>query len=184
MNLFQQSGAVFSPCRTWRYALWRTWDESLPVVMWVGLNPSTADETVDDPTIRRCKAFAADWGYGGIFMLNLFAFRATDPAIMMAAEDPIGPENDRHIQEYHEAAGLTVAAWGIHGTFRGQDQCVCRLERTSPTRKTSYVGDDLWCLGLTKEGHPKHPLYIAQRTKPVRLNEAQILAGFRTGVRA
>lgn len=167
-GLFLKSGANFSPCRTWRYALHRIWDEEKGVVMWLGLNPSTADETRDDPTIRRCMNFARDWDYGGIFMLNLFAFRATDPAVMKHAEDPIGPENFRVIQEYHEVAGLTVAAWGVHGAFMDQGLAVSRLERIGPTAKTRYLGDDLWCLAITKDGHPAHPLYQRADLKPKR----------------
>jgi hypothetical protein len=166
MDLFGASGATFSQCRIYRYALWRIWDESLGMVMWIGLNPSTADETKDDPTIRRCKGFAADWGYGGIFMLNLFAFRATDPKAMMAAKDPIGPENYHWLQQYHEVAGRTIAAWGIHGGFVQQDAAVNRLERASSHAKTRCLGDDLWCLGKTKEGFPKHPLYVPAKAKP------------------
>ena len=171
-DLFSSSGAHFSPCRVWRYALWRVWDESLPMVMWIGLNPSTADEAADDPTIRRCKGFAAAWGYGGIYMLNLFAFRATDPAEMKKASDPVGPENYAKIAQFHEVAGLTVAAWGVHGTFLDQDLCVSRLDRIGPHAKTKYLGDDLWCLGLTKDGHPKHPLYVASNAERHRFRLA------------
>lgn len=159
-DLFLKSGAEFSACGSYRYALWRIWDESQPAVMWIGLNPSTADETQDDPTIRRCKAFAAAWGYGGIYMLNLFAFRATQPKVMMQAGDPIGPANYSRIAEYHEVAGLTVACWGTHGGFQDQDVCVSRLDRVGPHAKTRYVGDDLWCLKMTKDGFPQHPLYV------------------------
>jgi len=159
-NLFLKSGANFSECRLYRYALWRIWDESLPTVMWIGLNPSTADETVDDPTIRRCKAFSADWGYGGMYMLNLFAFRATDPRVMRTQEFPIGQENYRFLQEYHDKADLTVAAWGIHGKFLDQDIAVAKMLTEEST--------GLVCLGTTKDGHPKHPLYVAGSTQRVR----------------
>lgn len=172
MNLFLESGAHFSPCRRYRYALWRIWDESLGTVMWIGLNPSTADETTNDPTIVRCMNFAADWGYGGIYMLNLFAFRATNPEVMKAQADPIGDENYRRIQEYHEVAGITVAAWGIHGAFMDQGLAVSRLERIGPHGKAKTLGEDFWCLGRTKEGHPRHPLYVPGNTKLVRWRAA------------
>lgn len=166
--LFQtdiKRGAIFSDCRTWRYVLWRVWDESLPMLMWIGLNPSTADETKDDPTIRRCMGFARSWGYGGIYMLNLFAFRATDPAEMKLAVDPIGDDNYSHLAEFHERSGRTMAAWGVHGSYEQQDACVSRLRRIGPHAKTQYLGDDLWCLGCTKDGSPKHPLYVPATAK-------------------
>ncbi|MEP0894347.1 DUF1643 domain-containing protein [Leptolyngbya boryana FACHB-1624] len=84
--------------------------------MFVGLNPSTADETHDDPTIRRCTKFAKDWGYSGLCMTNLFAYRATDPKEMIASVDSIGLENDQYLLEYAARAGIVVAAWGNHGT--------------------------------------------------------------------
>ena len=167
-DLFLKSGATFSPCRKWRYALWRIWDEEQGIVLWIGLNPSTADEKKNDPTVRRCMGFARAWGYGGIFMLNLFAFRATDPQMMKAAEDPVGPDNYRTIQEYHEIAGLTVAAWGVHGVFMDQDAAVCRLERIGPHAKTRHLWDDCWCLGTTQDGHPRHPLYVRADMRPKR----------------
>lgn len=90
------SGAEFSPCRVWRYALWRRWDfgSRCNMVAFVGLNPSTADESLDDATIRRCINFAKSWGYDGMYMLNAYAFRATDPRDMKAFHEPIGKDND------------------------------------------------------------------------------------------
>lgn len=164
------SGAHFSPCRTYRYALWRTWDAESGHVMFIGLNPSTADETADDPTIRRCIAFAKAWGYGGVYMLNLFALRATDPKDMLRAKDPDGPENLNWLAEYHERAGKTIAAWGVHGSHRYQDFTVSRLPRVGPHAKSRYVGDDLWCLGRTKDGYPRHPLYVKGDVEPVRFS--------------
>jgi hypothetical protein len=127
------SGAVFSECRTYRYMLWRRWKEDKQVtgfgpdaiefdspshmVAFIGLNPSTADETQDDPTIRRCIGFAKSWGFRGMMMLNLFAFRATDPKDMKAAADPIGPDNDRHIRVASSILPQTICCWGTHGAF-------------------------------------------------------------------
>ena len=93
-NLFLKTGAIFSGCRTYRYTLWRSWDRDKGDVMFIGLNPSTADETLNDPTVRRCINYAKSWGYGGIYMANMFAFRATDPKEMKQAKDPIGYRND------------------------------------------------------------------------------------------
>lgn len=147
--------AIFSPCRTYRYALWRSWGGATGYAMFVGLNPSTADETQDDPTIRRCIAFAKAWGYGGLLMTNLFAYRATDPRVMKAAPDPVGPENDKVLRAMARGAGVIVAAWGANGTHRGRDATVRELLPA------------LHCLALTKDGHPGHPLYLKKTLTPV-----------------
>lgn len=153
-----ENGAEFSVDRVYRYALWRTWDKTKGHVMWIGLNPSTADETEDDPTIRRCQRFARDWGYGGIYMLNLFAYRATDPREMKAARDPEGPVNWYFLEIYAHAAERVMAAWGVHGAFRGQDSVAKRVIRGERWQ--------LECLGHTKEGHPRHPLYVPANASP------------------
>src|SRR5690242_6108456 len=106
---------IFSDCRAYRYTLWREWDIfDKNYVMFVGLNPSTADERVDDPTIRRCIDFAKRWGYGALCMTNLFAYRATDPRVMKAFPYPVGPENDKWLVRCAREAGVVVAAWGNH----------------------------------------------------------------------
>lgn len=145
---------IFSPCRTYRYALWREWIGGDGYAMFVGLNPSTADEMRDDPTIRRCVSFAKSWGYAGLCMANLFAYRATQPKDMKAAADPIGPENDDHLQALAHEAGVVVAAWGANGTHKGRDLEVCELLPS------------LHCLALTKDGHPGHPLYLPKTLTP------------------
>ena len=147
--------AILSADRLYRYALWRTWGLSKGFAMFVGLNPSTADETEDDPTIRRCIAFARDWGYGGLCMTNLFAFRATQPVDMKNAQDPVGPENDDWLRKYSAKAGVVVAAWGVHGVFKNRDVVVKELLQ------------NLHYLQLTKEGHPGHPLYLPKTLQPV-----------------
>ena len=146
---------IFSPCRTYRYALWREWIGGYGYAMFVGLNPSTADETQDDPTIRRCIAFAKAWGYSGLCMTNLFAFRATDPKDMKASADPTGPENDAHLLALADGAGVIVAAWGANGIHKGRDANVRNLLPA------------LHCLALTKDGHPGHPLYLRKTLTPV-----------------
>ena len=144
-----QSSAMFSPCRTYRYSLKRTWDTSIPPLVFIGLNPSTADETVDDPTIRRCIGFAKREGCGGLVMLNLFAFRSTDPKHMKTASDPVGPRNDAVLM--NACVGRTiVAAWGAHGTHRGRDTEVLRMLKD----------ERVFCLGLTQAKCPRHPLYL------------------------
>ena len=155
-------GARFSPCEKYRYVLWRKWDESLPFCAWIGLNPSTADESKDDPTIRRCIGFARAWCYGGIYMLNLFAYRATLPEHMKAAADPVGPENNPQLRHFHLLAHVTIAAWGNHGAFMDRDVAVCALNALSKT-----LGERMSCLRLTKGGHPSHPLYLPGDLKPI-----------------
>lgn len=148
-------GADFSPCRTWRYALWRRWDwqDYANQVMFIGLNPSTADESEDDPTIRRCIGFAKRWGYGGLIMMNAYAFRATDPKVMKAATDPIGPGNDEAFCYRRTHVGLIVAAWGSHCSQERADQ-VCQA-----------ISRPIKCLGKNKNGSPKHPLYLRGDTE-------------------
>lgn len=129
--------------------------------MFVGLNPSTADETADDPTVRRCMAFAKRWGYGGIYMLNLFALRSTDPRALRAAPDPVGPGNDSHLVMYADKlAHLVIAAWGVHGPFQDRGLYVRELLRATLSPSA------LLCLGTTKGGHPRHPLYLSADVQP------------------
>jgi len=148
------NGANFSPDRVYRYDLWRTWLGGDGFAMFVGLNPSTADETQDDPTIRRCVAFAKAWGYAGLCMTNLFAFRATDPRDMKRASDPVGPQNDMVLKERAGRAGVVVAAWGAHGTYKNRAWWV------------QGMLPKLHCLRLTKDGHPGHPLYLSKTLVP------------------
>lgn len=145
---FQGNGAVFSPCRRYRYLLWRVWRPGDKLVAFIGLNPSTADETANDPTVRRCIGFAERWGYGGLVMLNLFAFRATDPKVMKAEPEPVGPENDQAIWNAAMAVDQVIAAWGTHGEHQGRD------------KRVRGQLQNLYCLGTTKDGHPRHPLYL------------------------
>lgn len=141
-------GATFDLTRRYRYHLWREWDATLPVVAFVLLNPSTADARRDDPTIRRCLGFARAWGFGRLEVVNLFALRATDPAALRQADDPIGQRNDEHLRRAVRAADRVVAAWGNGGRLHGRgDEVMCRL------------GEPV-VLGWTKLGQPRHPLYV------------------------
>lgn len=148
-------GAIFSPDRRYRYALWRVWDRSRPGVTFIGLNPSTADAATDDPTVRRCLAFAERWGAGAVIVLNLFAYRATHPAEMLAALDPIGPRNDAILRRYGRSTPLVVAAWGRHGGHLDRARCVERL-----------LGRTLHALAFTRGGEPRHPLYLRGDLRP------------------
>jgi len=160
-SLFDNLGlstAEFSPCRRYRYALFRTWEKRGLSVMFVGLNPSTADETENDPTVRRCMGFAARWGYKGLIMANAFAYRATDPREMKAADDPVGPDNDEWLRRLAFQAGAIVIAWGVHGVHRGRDAEVLKVLEPWP----------LLCLGKTKGGQPRHPLMLRADEQPRR----------------
>ena len=150
-------GALFSPCGHYRYALWRVWDSGGESLAWIGLNPSTADEQKDDPTIRRILDFSKRWGYKGAVMLNLFAFRATHPEVMMDALDPAGPENNNVIANFCDVSTVVIACWGNLGSFQGRDICVRPLIK--PQSK-------LRCLKLTEQGQPWHPLYVKKTTTP------------------
>lgn len=153
-----RSGAEFSECGLYRYLLYRRWADG-PRCVFVMLNPSTADETSDDPTIRRCIGFAKREGCGALKVVNLFAYRATSPKAMKAAADPVGPDNDVHIMDAFDTAdGPIICAWGAHGSYLGRDRAVVGL-----------IDAPLFCFGLTKGGSPKHPLYLPGDAKLVRL---------------
>jgi hypothetical protein len=154
-NLFtvsDGSGALLSDCGRYRYRLWRLWDSEAPVMTWVMLNPSTADADVDDPTIRKCIGFAKAHQYGGIIVVNLFAWRATDPKELPKVADPIGPENDEHIRWAVTAPmlGTVVAGWG------GEKFAAKRA--TAVTALIRMTGRTLHCFRQTKA--PWHPLYL------------------------
>lgn len=151
-----KSGAHFSRCRQFRYALWREWDADLPAVLMIGLNPSTADAEKNDPTIRRCIGFANDWGFGGVWVLNLFAFRATYPDDLKAAADPVGPRNDEWIRRVARNVERVVAVWGNDGIF---------LDRS--TRVRGMLAERLEVIRLNAGGEPAHPLYLPKGLKPV-----------------
>ena len=153
----RQSGAILSQCRTYRYYLWRRWREGTRIVAFVGLNPSTADETIDDPTIRRCISFAKSWEFDALRILNLFAYRTTDPKILKNCSDPIGPKNDGFLYRKSKRCELVVACWGAFGSYK---------ERARFVLKNVLGFRDIYYLELTKEGHPKHPLYLRKDCTP------------------
>jgi hypothetical protein len=156
---------VLSRCRRFRYCLWRDAGvgNGKRIVVFVGLNPSTADEARDDATVRRCRGFAQQWGYGRVCLVNLFAFRATKPSDLLRASDPIGPMNDRFIEKLAGIADLVVACWGNHGAAFDRAQEVLDLLPAFS------------CFGTTANGAPKHPLYVPyseglKRFRPVPEN--------------
>ena len=126
--------------------------------MFIGLNPSTADETKSDPTVTRCMNYARQWGYDGLIMTNLFAYRSTDPKALKAVDDPVGPENDRYLIMSAIKASLVAAAWGNHGGYLGRDGRV--------GSKLLQYRSKLHVLKRTKLGYPSHPLYLKSDLKP------------------
>lgn len=162
-----------SPQPLYRYILGRLWDATLPTMVWIMLNPSTADADIDDPTILACMDFARRNGCGGILVVNLFAFRSPHPKVLLAAEQPVGEHNDTHIiaalAEAARSGGVVIAAWGTNGAYQGRDAWIRDLAQAE--------GIDLHCFGVTKDGHPKHPLArglhrIPRDAKPFPLRTA------------
>lgn len=155
--------AHFSPCRTYRYELRRIWGPGCQLLAVIGLNPSTADETQDDPTIRRCIRYAKDWGLDGLVMLNLFAFRSTDPKALPKQGDAVGPLNDSCLKSVPVGErGIVLCAWGANKFAETRSQEVLKL----------LEDQDLHVLGLTKAGAPRHPLYMKADLKPTLWKEA------------
>ncbi|MEM1004988.1 MAG: DUF1643 domain-containing protein [Pseudomonadota bacterium] len=152
------STAIYSDCERYRYSLTRMWDPQGRKALFVMLNPSTATEVQNDPTVERCERRARALGFGAFQVTNIFAWRDTDPRKMRAAACPVGPENDRAILSGVDWADQVIAAWGTHGAHLERGPAVETLLRGT--------GQPLFHLGLTKDGHPKHPLYIAYTQKP------------------
>lgn len=146
--------AIFSPCRTYRYLLWRHWSDGDRFINFLMLNPSTADEAVNDPTVERCQRRAKRLGFDGLYVTNLFALRSTDPAMLYTHPEPVGLDNDQHILETASDSEIVVCAWGAHG------QHAERLVQVRRKLLLAGFGGKLLCLGLTKYGHPRHPLYV------------------------
>jgi hypothetical protein len=153
-------GAKFSRCGRYRYVLWRAWSPgpALKVVNFVMLNPSTADAETDDATIRRCVGFAKAWGFGGITVTNLFAFKATDPADMKAAPEPVGPDNDVYVGHEAAVASMVVCAWGNHGAWAGRAEAVFRLLTARGVEPVAFR--------VTEAGQPNHPLRLPYTLYP------------------
>lgn len=150
----------FSPCWKYRYTLEHVMEPLLPTrrIMWIGLNPSTADEANLDPTLRRIRAFSLAWGFTSFVMTNLFAFRATQPSEMLRQQDPVGPENDMYLFGVAQRCETVVACWGTIGRRNQRDEAVLAL--LGAERK-------VFCLGTNGGLTPKHPLYVAADT-PLR----------------
>jgi hypothetical protein len=150
------SGAKFSPCRRWRYLLWRCWDESKPVANFLMLNPSTADEFKLDPSCTRARNYAERWGYGSLIVTNIFGWRSTDPSALKSVKDPVGRGNDAAIVQAAKEAKLVVCAWGNHGEHLKRGESVLKLLK----------GVRLHALRVNGAGHPAHPLYLPSSLLP------------------
>ena len=155
-GLLVNKNATFSDCRKYRYALSRTWNGKKKTILFIGLNPSTANEKIDDPTIRRCINYAQNWGYGSLLMVNLFAYRATLPSELKNVKNPIGNDNDLHIIELSKKADIAVAAWGNEGTLLNRD------------KEVKKILPNLMCLKINKSGQPSHPLYQKKDLKLIK----------------
>jgi len=154
-----RKSAVISPCGKYRYNLSRVWNPYLPRVVFIMLNPSTADATHDDATIRRCISYARGWGYGSLHVVNLFAYRSREPRDLLTTLRPIGRGNTQWILKCAQSASLVICAWGTRGGDRG----------ISVLRKLEQRGIKPMCLGKTKRGEPKHPLYLNKDLLPIPL---------------
>lgn len=151
-----RKSAVISDCGLCRYELRREWDDKLPPLVVGMLNPSKADAEISDPTVTRCWKRAETLGFGSLIVWNAGAGRATDPNDWKRMDDPIGPENDYYIMrllnECMDRDGKAIVGWGVHGTFMNRHLIIGDIAKA--------IGISLYCLGATKEGHPRHPLYV------------------------
>ena len=151
---YVSKNAQFSLCKRYRYSLERSWNGGEGRVLFIGLNPSTADHKKDDPTIRRCVGFAKSWGFNGMEIVNLFAYRATYQINLLSADDPVGQLNDLSIHEAHQRSDRTIACWGSTGSL---------MQRSLEVAKSL---DGLQCLQLNKDKQPAHPLYLRANLLP------------------
>lgn len=154
--------ARITPCGTYRYTLDRCWDDSKNILIVCMVNPSTADHTVDDPTIQRIMRFAGRWGFGGVRVVNLFGLRSSHPSALDTHTNPVGPENEPALREALFMAkvhvGWVLVAWGNNGVRHNRDRQFIQLAQE--------VGVEMRCLGVTKDGFPKHPLARGQHRVP------------------
>lgn len=153
--------AVISGCDRYRYSLTRDWDSRMPTVMFICLNPSTADAVSDDATVRRCVSFAKRWGYGRLFLMNLFGLRATDPRQLAKTEDPIGPDTNGWLTSRAAESTLVMASWGNGGILLNRD------------KQVRLLVPNLYALRVTKQGQPAHPLYLKSTLKPQLLSDCK-----------
>lgn len=170
----EETGAAFSHCGQYRYSLWRMWDHKKPRVLFLMLNPSTADEVKNDPTVERCQRRAVQWGFGGLYVGNIFALRSTDPQALYTHADPIsnpveptnapGQANNIALHAMTTLSGLVVCGWGEHGALRGRGREVLAMLRRREVKPHA--------LRMNKSGQPAHPLYIPYSATPFEVPHA------------
>lgn len=162
-TLIQHSEAEFSACEKYRYRLTRTWQESLPGIAFLMLNPSTADEMVNDPTIERCQRRAIEYGYGKMVIINLFPYRETDSQLLSSIPDLYGDiaTTNQHILDVVHECQQTIAGWGSH------PMAMARAKEVYQLLAEHGLTSRLFALEVNADGNPKHPLYIAYSAKPV-----------------
>lgn len=153
--------ALISDCGKYRYSLYRFWDNTKKACMFIMLNPSTADDKEDDPTIQKCIRFAKSLGYGSLYVTNLFAYRATDKSVIKKVTNPIGIDNDKYILELAKKADKIIGAWGNSGKYLNRSNHVKKLLKDNSFK--------LFCLHITKKGEPSHPLYLKNNLKLIQL---------------
>lgn len=153
--------AEFSPDRRYRYMLGRRWDHTKPRRLWCMLNPSDGDENKDDPTITRCMNRDMDDGFGCTEIVNEFGLVTSSPRVLLKEAQPIGVDNYRYVMEAAFRADMIIVAWGAHGSYLKQDQAILTVLKSNP-----ILMKPIHHLGLTKQGQPKHPLYIGYNVKP------------------
>lgn len=158
---FLTSDALFSKDNVYRYFLSRIWDLEKPTVVFCMLNPSTADNIKNDPTVERCQRRAKLLGYGSLVVINLFALKSTDPGLLFKTDDPVGPENDTNILKAIGTSDMIICAWGQHGSLKKRDEEVLNLIK--------QAGKIPYALKLNKDGSPAHPLYLPYSLNPVPL---------------
>lgn len=156
-NLFERREVVFSPCDKYRYRLRQIWGDG-PLQCYLMLNPSTADLNANDPTVERVERRARASGFAGLEVINLFAYRATDPQDMLAQQEPVGPDNDQHIIEAAKSCGQLVLGWGNHGQHMNRGRNVIEMLLQHDIQ--------LFCLKVNNDGYPAHPLYIGYEATP------------------
>jgi len=162
---WRRATARFDGTGRYRYELTRAWGDG-PLACWIMLNPSTADATRDDPTIRRCVAFSRDRGFGSLVVVNLFALRATRPGELASARDPVGPGNDGAISRAVRRSDEVVVAWGRHAALLSRGERLLRM----------LAGTRLLALGVNRDATPRHPLYVRASTSFIRFDQREALA--------
>ena len=157
IHLASLTGAVFSPDGRYRYALWRVWSPALPLLLFVGLNPSTANHTMNDPTITRCIKRATRQGFGGLLVGNLFSLVSSNPEILVGDDQAVGPDTDAYLQKMITMATCVLCAWGSFPAVKDRSATVLDMI------------PEPYCLGVNSDGQPKHPLYIPYRVQMVKM---------------